>query len=116
MYNLMLDIVQKGDGHYFSETPEVFIYAFLGFAIVFAGIVVIIAVIWLMGLLMRKTDNFTFKNLKDKKTENGQASLQPAESDELPDETKAAIIAAVLAYCETCEPKREFKVKRIKRL
>ena len=114
MNNLLLDIVLKDNGYYFSDSAEALIYALLGFLIVFAGIVLIIAIIWLLGLVMRKTDNLTFGNSKKKKTETETPVSNPEE--ETPEDIKVAIIAALAAYYETNEPKCEFKVKRIKRL
>ena len=126
MLNNLLDILpQKPDGsfdgnYYFSDRfGEPAIYALIGFLIVFVGIVLIIAIIWLIGLLMRKTNNLAFlTNIgkKKKKKEEVAASETVADSDEVPDEVKAAIIAAIMAYYSEEKPKCEFKVKRIKRL
>lgn len=120
MNNLLLDIVQGENGSfYFSDFPEALIYALLGFLIVFAGIAIIIAVIWLIGLLMRKTNNLAFltnRKQKPKPVEKTEETKPVTESDEVPDEVKAAIIAAIMAYYETEQPQCEFKVKRIKRI
>ena len=118
--NALLDIVQRENGsYYFSDFPEALVYALLGFVIVFAGIVIIIAVIWLIGLLMRKTNNLAFlqnigKKKKDK--EKPVEQTQVVEEEGIPDEVKAAIVAAIMAYYETEQPQCEFKVKRIKRI
>ncbi len=126
MLNFLLDILpQKPDGtfdsnYYFSNRfGEPAIYALIGFLIVFVGIVLIIAIIWLIGLLMRKTNNLAFlTNIgkKKKKKEEVAISETVADSGEVPDEVKAAIIAAIMAYYSEEKPKCEFKVKRIKRL
>lgn len=126
MLNFLLDILpQKPDGtfdgnYYFSDRfGEPVIYALIGFLVVFLGIVLIIAIIWLIGLLMRKTDNLAFlTNIgkKKKKKVEPVASEVVIESDEVPDEVKAAIIAAIMAYYSAEKPKCEFKVKRIKRI
>lgn len=116
MNNILLDIVQKDGGYYFSETSEALVYALLGFLIVFAGIVIIIAIIWLLGLIMRKTDNLTFASFKKKKDGKPVNEDDEDTSGEVPDEIKAAVVAALMAFYETSEPKCEFKVKRIKRL
>lgn len=121
MLDYILEIVPgtgKNAGNYvFDNMGEPFIYALVGFLIVFAGIIIIIAVIWLIGLLMRKTDNLAFLTKRSKKTkvENNQPLLLE-QSDEIPDEIKVAIIAAIMAYYEQSAPECEFKVKRIKRI
>lgn len=122
MINALLDIYQKQNGsYYFSDFPEALVYALIGFLIVFAGITIIIAVIWLIGLLMRKTNDLAFlTNIGKKKKAKAEPVEQPqaitASEDEIPDEVKAAIVAAIMAYYESAQPKCEFKVKRIKRI
>lgn len=129
MFYSLLDIV-KGEGEkagnwYFDNFGEALLYALIGFAVVFLGIVLLIAIIWLVGLLMRKTNNLEFlTNLKFKKrvkTEEVEqvAALQEntqADGDEIPAEVKAAIVAAIMAYYQQEESKCEFTVKRIKRI
>lgn len=120
MGNLLLDIVQHSNGsYYFSDFPEALIYALIGFVIVFAGIAIIIAIIWLIGLLMRKTDNLAFMTKGRKRSKNTEAEPPvegPQDAEGIPDEVKAAIAAAIMAYYETEQPQCEFKVKRIKRI
>lgn len=120
MSNLLLDIVQRENGSfYFSDFSEALIYALLGFVIVFAGIVIIIAVIWLIGLVMRKTDNLAFLTNRGKKGKVGQnqpEQIVQESSDDIPDEVKATIVAAIMAYYQTEQPECEFKVKRIRRI
>lgn len=122
MLNALLDIVQRENGsYYFSDFPEALVYALIGFAIVFVGIAIIIAVIWLIGLLMRKTNDLAFlTNIGKKKKAKAEPVVEPqvitASEDEIPDEVKAAIVAAIMAYYESAQPKCEFKVKRIKRI
>lgn len=133
MLNNILAIV-KGDGsswagqtqspnnYYFDNWGEPFLYALIGFLVVFVGILIIIFTIWLVGLIMKKTNNLEFlskgkkaKKVVEKKTEPTTATT--AESDgEIPDEVKAAIIAAIMAYYEEKQEKCEFTVKRIKRI
>lgn len=121
MVNALLDIVQRENGsYYFSDFPEALVYALIGFVIVFVGITIIIAVIWLIGLLMRKTNNLAFLTNIGKKKTQPEPAVQPqavtASEDEVPDEVKAAIVAAIMAYYESEQPQCEFKVKRIKRI
>lgn len=127
MINTLLDFVAGSDGNWYFENrfTEGAIYALIGFAIVFAGIALIICIIWLEGLLMRKTNNLAFmhglfgklrKKRSKKKTETVAEVKEPTESDEIPDEVKAAIMAAIMAYYSEEKPQCEFKVKRIKRI
>lgn len=124
MLNNLLDIVAREDGNYYFDGAarglgEALIYALIGFLIVFMGIVIIIAIIWLVGFLMRKTNNFAFLTRKGGKKK--EPPVQPvadaaAEDEDIPDEVKAAIVAAIMAYYTEQAPKCEFKVKRIKRI
>lgn len=122
--NFLLDIVpgtgDKAGGWYFTDKAEALIYAGLGFLIVFAGIVIIIAIIWLIGLLMRKTDGLAFitdRKKREKPAEAVSAETVPETEEELSDEVTAAIVAAISAYYGSTEKvKPDFKVKRIKRI
>ena len=126
MLNFLLDILpQKPDctfdgNYYFSDRfGEPAIYALIGFLVVFIGIILIIAIIWLIGLLMRKTNNLAFLTKigkKKNKKEDPAPSQIVEDNEEVPDEVKAAIIAAIMAYYSQEKPKCEFKVKRIKRI
>lgn len=119
MYNSLLEIVAGNDGnYYFSNFGEALIYALLGFCIVFIGIVLIILIIWFVGFLMRKTNNFAFLNkLKTKKKVSEPVTeVKDTNDGDISDEIKAAIIAAIMAYYTEEQPRCEFKVKRIKRI
>lgn len=101
------------------ELGEACLYALIGFAIVFTGIVLIILIIWLLGLLMRKTNNLAFlTNLgkKRKKVIEKVVEESATEEEEITPEVRAAIIAAIMAYYTEEKPKCEFKVKRIKKI
>lgn len=120
----LLDIAPNPDkldgNYYFDNFGEALIYALIGFLVVFLGIVLIICVIWLIGFILRKTNNLAFlTKLKIKKPKNNdkpEAVLSDNSEGELPDEVKAAITAAIMAYyCEE-KPKCEFIVRRINRL
>lgn len=116
MINNFLSILnQEGS----LELGEACLYALIGFAVVFAGIVIIILIIWLIGLLMRKTDNLAFLNKigkSRKKVNNQVVEEKVAEDEEISPEVRAAIVAAIMAYYTAEKPKCEFKVKRIKRI
>lgn len=116
--------VKSSENYYFDNFGEPFLYALIGFVVVFVGIALLIFILWLIGLIMKKTDNFAFLTVKPKKKEN-VVTVKPtdvdapgsvAESDDIPPEVKVAIMAAIMAYYEQEQPKCEFTVKRIKRL
>lgn len=135
MFNNILGFV-KGDGsywagqhkspdnYYFDNWGEPFLYALIGFLVVFVGILIIIGIIWLVGLIMRKTNNLEFLNKIGKKKAKSEENKPEAsaavatESDdgEIPAEVKVAIIAAIMAYYDGQQQKCEFTVKRIKRI
>ncbi|MCM1545584.1 MAG: OadG family protein [Clostridiales bacterium] len=109
------------DNFYFDNFGEAALYALIGFLVVFVGIIIIIGIIWLVGLIMRKTNNLEFLTKKREKKAKTEAvekapAVSSAQDDDIPDEVKAAIVAAIMAYYQEREEKCEFTVKRIKRL
>lgn len=122
----LLDFVAKNGNWYFENFGEALIYALIGFLIVFLGIALIILIIWLLGLLLRKTNNLAFlrgwgAKLRAKKSKNKEETVAEvtetvSDDGEVPAEVKAAIIAAIMAYYSESAPECEFKVKRIKRI
>lgn len=120
MTNGLLDIIPKDDGnYYFSNFGESLIYALIGFVVVFIGIVIIIFIIKFIGFLLQKTNNFAFlSNLKRKKKQEilPSAAKEEPMDGEIPDEIKAAIIAAITVYYDGEKSVCDFKVKRIKKL
>ena len=57
MLNNLMSLMNQEGSLGFGEAC---IYALIGFSIVFLGIILIIFIIWLIGLVMRKTDNLAF--------------------------------------------------------
>ncbi len=110
------------DELYFDNWGEPFLYALIGFLVVFIGIALIIFIIWLLGLIMRKTNDLEFltkkkeKSVKQAETPQNAGGEVEVDSGEIPEEVKAAIVAAIMAYYEEEQPKCMFTVKRIKRL
>ena len=93
---------------------EAALYALLGFAVVFIGIIFLIFVVWLVGKIMAKVEG---KPVKVEKAEVKPAQeVAPVSVDEFSEETIAVIMAALTAYYQTNNPKCEFTVKRIKRI
>ena len=116
MLNNFLSLLNQEGSLSFGEAC---LYALIGFAIVFAGIVLIILIIWLLGLIMRKTNNLAFlSNIGKKRKKAKEPLVQDSvpEEDEISPEVRAAIVAAIMAYYTEEKPKCEFKVKRIKRI
>lgn len=125
MLNNLLDIIpgtgDKAGNYYFDNYGEPFLYALIGFVVVFIGIAILIAIIWLVGLLMRKTNNLelltNIGKKKVKESENIESQKEEIQtSDEIPEEVKAAIVAAIMAYYQKEDSKCEFTVKRIKKI
>ena len=85
---------------------------FLGMVIVFLGIAIIVAVVFIVGKVIKA-------NPSEKKTEEVPAEPQIEEvapvSDDIPDHIKVAIMAAVMAYFEQQNEKCEFTVRKIVR-
>ena len=89
------------------------LYALIGFLVVFLGIALLILVVWVVGKIMSKT--MVQKQPKTIKVE--KESVQPKEDlNDLDEETVAVIMATLMAYYQTNNPKCEFTVKRIKRI
>ncbi len=112
--NLLALINQQGS----LSFGEACIYALIGFLIVFSGITLIICIIWIIGFILRKTNNLEFLTKIGKKKVK---SVEPPEiipegDSDIPDEVKAAIIAAIMTYYSDEKPQCEFRVKRIKRI
>ncbi|MDE6442299.1 MAG: OadG family protein [Clostridia bacterium] len=118
MSNQLMSLINQEGSLGFGEAC---IYALIGFLIVFVGIIIIIFIIWLIGLVLRKTNNLEFlSRIGKKKLKSTGQSIETLsdndENDEVTDEVKVAIIAAIMAYYSSEKPQCEFKVKRIKRL
>ena len=119
MLNSLLEIIPKADGNfYFDSFGEALVYALIGFLVVFCGIVIIIFIIWLLGLILRKTNNLEFLlKLGRKKPKQVETQVViPDNEDDIPDEIKAAIMAAIMTYYSDEKPECEFRVRRIKRM
>lgn len=95
---------------------DALVYALFGFAFVFIGIAVLIAILSGIGLIMRKVGKELPAVKQPKKAEPLPAPPVPAKETEVPDEVKAAIVAAIMAFYETEKPYCGFTVKRIKRI
>ena len=83
----------------------------LGLLVVFAGMLIIVLAVQLLGKVMNKPK----KEVKDVKVE---VQPQPVNtpSDEIPDHIKAAIVAVISAYYFESKSSCDFVVKKIKRI
>lgn len=107
----------------FEEAPkatvgEAALYALIGFLVVFVGIALLIAVIWLVGKVMTKTQNGEIKEkpVQETPVKAPIAQTSTGGNDDVDEETLAVITAAIMAYYEQQNSRCEFTVKRIKRM
>ncbi len=88
----------------------------LGVLVVFVGMFVLVLFVSVMGRA------FTKKSKKEESKEEEvpkvveTAPVEIADSDEIPEHVRVAIIAAIACYYESNQAKNEFTVKRIKKL
>lgn len=104
-------------GKWITKLTEVdaLIYALIGFLVTFLGIILIIGIIWLAGLIIRKT-SVKRKRIVDLIEHDGGTGAASA-AEEVGQAERVAIIAAIAAYYEAENTAvSEFKVRRIKRL
>ena len=83
----------------------------LGLLVVFAGMLIIVLAVQLLGKVMNKPK----KEVKDVKVEVQPQPVNTA-SDEIPDHIKAAIVAVISAYYFESKSSCDFVVKKIKRI
>lgn len=105
----------------FEEAPkatigEAALYALIGFLVVFVGIALLIAVIWLVGRVMNGVQNNEKDPIKEMPVKVPTVQSKAEEQDGVDEETLAVITAAIMAYYEQQNSKCEFAVKRIKRM
>ena len=110
--NLLTSALPEG-GRY-VEISEAALYALVGFLVVFAGIVFLIAIVWIVGKLMGKSTQKSKVTTQEKKEDI--APIAPVANEDISEETIAVIMAALTAYYQTNNPKCEFTLKRIKRM
>lgn len=95
---------------------EALVDAVIGFCVVFTGIALLVAIVYLVGKFMQSA---TKGGNAPKAVKTPQAapaaSVKREEADELSEETIAVITAAIAAYYEKEGRKCEFRVRRIKK-
>ncbi len=113
MLNMLLEttVTIGGENVTYLDIQEALLYALLGFAITFVGIVVLVFLLWCIGKVMAAFRSKSSR--KQKQTE--QPEVLPSEEDVSP-QVNAAIVAAIAAYYAGENTECEFKVRRIRRL
>ena len=116
MNSALLDIVQGENGsYYFENAAESLIYTLIGIAVVFVGIALLIAILYLVGFIIKKIEKAKLSVGKNKASAVPQDGEATADAD-VPDEVKAAIVAAIMVYYSKEKPQCGFVVRKIKRL
>ena len=110
MFNLLTNTLPAG-----SEELDSLLYALIGFLVVFAGIALLIAVVWAVGKIMSAVHPTAQPKKVEVKPKQTQVAPVVNEND-VDEETIAVITAALMAYYQTTNPKCGFTVKRIKRI
>lgn len=90
---------------------EVFLFALIGFAITFIGIILLIFIMWLFGKIVTRLG----KVQKQEKAD-APAAAAAAVEEGISEEVRVAIVAAIAAYYAGKNSSCEFKVKRIRKL
>ncbi len=113
MLSMLLEttVTIGGEQVTYLTIPESLLYALLGFIVTFAGIVLLIFMIWAVGKIMRAV------RAKEKAPAAQEERGEALSADgEIPSEVKAAIVVAIAAYYEGEQDRCEFRVRKIKRL
>lgn len=120
LMNLLAERPQVSDDGFpitWLNIGEALVYALLGFAVTFLGIIILIFFVWAYGKIIKSVRQGMGKKAKGKAEESGeQTAVTEGADGEIPVEVRLAIVAAIAAYYEGESSKCEFKVKRIKRL
>ena len=94
----------------------------LGLLVVFLGMTIIILFVTISGkIVSRKDKKNAAADTDDDEDEEvtmtlPSAPVETAKEDEIPDEIKAAIVAAIAAYYDGEKAKPEFVVRKIKKI
>ena len=119
LMNLLAERPQISDDGFpitWLNIGEALVYALLGFAVTFVGIVILIFFVWVYGKIIKSVQREAAKKVGAKAEAEKAEDTVAAADGEIPAEVRVAIVAAIAAYYEGEKSKCEFKVKRIKRL
>lgn len=112
---LIYTVVESGKNvQYFDSFPEALLYALIGFAVTFLGVIILIGIVWAVGKITKKAEGY----VEEKRSAKSQLEAPAEESadGEIGEAERVAIMAAIAAYYESENSTCEFKVKRIKRI
>lgn len=113
--NLLTSALPEG-GKYVS-IGEASLEALIGFLVVIAGISFLIFIVWLVGKLMVKAKRESVTENKTVVPQVEEKNMSTtSEAEEVDEETVAVIMAALMSYYQTNNPKCTFTLKRIKRI
>ena len=87
----------------------------LGLLVVFIGMTITILFVTLSGKIVSRKDTNDDEDEEVTMT-LPSAPVETAKEDEIPDEIKAAIVAAIAAYYDGEKAKPEFVVRKIKKI
>ena len=119
---MLYGLLNADPKRFVTNIGEISLYGLIGYAVVFLGIAFLIFIVWAVGKLLAKTNDKTASISKEttanEKKDTANTVVEPIveNSDEISEETLAAITAAIMAYYEKNNPKCEFTLKRIKRM
>ncbi len=119
LMNLLAERPQISDDGFpitWLNIGEALVYALLGFAVTFVGIVILIFFVWVYGKIIKSVQREAAKKAGAKAEAEKAEDTVAAADGEISAEVRVAIVAAIAAYYEGEKSKCEFKVKRIKRL
>lgn len=118
MWNTLLALTEKQQAYFDKKIglAEAGIDALIGFAVVFAGIAVLVGILALVGWIMKRTANKPTANAPSAPVPAITAPQANTAANEIDEETLAVITAAITAYYAQEKPQCEFTVKRIKRI
>ena len=89
---------------------------FLGLIVVFVGMTILVGFVTLTGYIMKKNDARKDKKAAEKAALEENKDMATETEDEIPEEVKVAIIAAISAYYMGQGVKNEFRVRKINRI
>ena len=88
----------------------------LGVAVIFFGMIVLVLAVSLVGKIVSGVSEKPAKKPKNEVVEEVAAVPVATSDDEIPEDVRVAIIAAIAAYYTDSGAKNEFKVRKIKKI